>query len=697
MHTTLLPIIEHSAMLAGQAVPRACIDDMVKQIAATDAKESLVSLVQRVWQAGQLEGEPRALVEPGPPDCPFITRDLQHGWLVVLSHNADASWLAQPSSGGKVRIDQVEGMECVSVPAKAARAGKAGSGGGSPSAAIIWRTLGKYRSVFSEALLATVLINVLALMTSVYSMQVYDRVIPHKGFSTLYVLTAGVVLAAVFNLVLSQVRGTILDKTSTLMDHELSDWFFERAMGIHLSFRPKSVGTLASQLKGLEMVRGVLSSSSLFLLADLPFAFFFIYVIYLVGGMLAVVPLLFFTVSLLSGLIFLWQIKKYTKLNQGQSNRKVGLLVESIDSIEMIKANGAEWELQARWRALLTEAAQCDDKLKQFSVLPSNIAAFLSQLAYVALVAFGAYLVTGNHMTMGGLIACSIISGRVSAPLGQFPGFMIKWGHAKSAIEGLDKLLSLPNELDDREHALIPGHLEGHLRMEKATFHYERDRAAMEITHLEVKPGEKIGIIGTIGSGKSTLLKLASGLYRPATGKIFLDGMDLAQISPRVLREAIFYLPQDIRLVSGTLRDNLLQGLPDPGDEPLLEAARQTGLFELIRSHPKGFALPIAEGGRGISGGQRQAIVLTRMILAKPKIILLDEPTASMDASTEAAIVGTLQRLVAGGCTLMVATHKSALLPILDRLLVVKDGKLFMDGPRDAVLAKLSGKVAQAA
>jgi ATP-binding cassette, subfamily C, bacterial LapB len=687
MQTTLLPVIEHSAMLAGQAVPRACIDDMVREMNAAGQNDSVLSIVQRVWKAGRLEGAPRALQNPLPPDCPFIVRDPRHGWAVAVSQNADGSWLAQPSSGEKVRIDKGEGMECVSIPAKVMAAG-----GQSKSAAIIWQTVRKYRSVFVEALLATFLINLLALVTSIYSLQVYDRVIPHNGYQTLFVLTAGVVMATVFNLVLSQVRGSILDRTSTHMDLELSEWFFERAMGIHLSFRPQSVGTLSSQLRGLELVRGVMSSSSLFLLADIPFAFFFIYVIYLIGGLVAIVPLIFFLISFLSGLLFLWKIKQYTRLNQGQSNKKVGLLVESIDAIEMIKANGAEWEQQSRWNALAAEAARCDDKLKQFSVLPSNIASFLSQLAYIALVAFGAYLVTLHQMTMGALIACSIISGRVLSPLGQFPGFMIKWGHAKSAIEGLDKLLALPNEMDDRAHALIPGHLEGHIQMENACFKYERDISALEIGSLEIKPGEKIGIIGSIGSGKSTLLKLASGLYRPQSGRVLMDGMDMSQISPRVLREAIFYLPQDIRLVSGTLRDNVLQGLPDPGDQPILDAARQTGLFELVRNHPKGLALPISEGGRGISGGQRQAIGLTRMILAKPTLILLDEPTASMDATTEANLVASLDKIVSGGVTLLVATHKSALLPILDRLLVMQGGKLYMEGPRDLVLARLSGK-----
>jgi ATP-binding cassette, subfamily C, bacterial LapB len=688
MHTTLIPVIEHAAMLVGQAVPRACLDEMALEIGASDPADGLTAVVQRAWRAGRLEGTPVALSRPQPPDCPFLARDSQHGFLVALQNNADGSWLAQPAGGGKVRVELPEGAQCVSIPPRAVAAGAQ-----SRSAAVIWQTVRKYRSVFSEAFLATVLINLLALVSSIYSLQVYDRVIPHNGYQTLYVLTAGIVLAAVFSLVLTQVRGVILDRTSTQMDLELSEWFFERALGIQLGFRPQSVGTLSAQLKGLELVRGVMSSSSLFLLADIPFAFLFIWVIYLIGGLVAVVPLVFFVVSFLSGLLFLWKIKECTKLSQGQSNRKSGLLVESIDAIETIKANGAEWDQQSRWHALGAETARCEDKLKRFSALPANVASFLSQLAYIALVAFGAYLVTLHQMTMGSLIACSIISGRVLAPLGQFPGFMIRWGHAKSAIEGLDKLLSLPNELDERAGALIPGHLDGQLRMEGACFKYERDLTALEIGRLEINPGEKVGIIGTIGSGKSTLLKLASGLYRPQAGKVFIDGMDMALVSPRVLRQAIFYLPQDIRLVSGTLRDNVLQGIPDPGDEALLEASRQTGLFDLIRNHPKGLALPITEGGRGISGGQRQAIGLTRMILAQPKLILLDEPTASMDAGTEANLVATLNRFVAGGASLLVATHKSALLPILDRLLVVRGGKLYMDGPRDLVLAKLAEKV----
>ena len=239
---------------------------------------------------------------------------------------------------------------------------------------------------------------------------------------------------------------------------------------------------------------------------------------------------------------------------------------------------------------------------------------------------------------------------------------------------------------------MLPGLIEKSLRFDQARFCYgKRDRLALEIAKLEIRPGERVGVLGAIGSGKSTLLKLASGLYRPTEGRIFLGDLDMTMVAPKILRETIAYLPQDMRLISGTLRENLLQGLPDPGDEVILETARRTGLIDLITNHPNGLALPITEGGRGISGGQIQLISFTRMVLAKPAVFILDEPTASMDAATEARIVSLLGQLAAEGATLLIATHKTALLPIVDRLLVIQNGKFLIDGPRDMVLAKLSG------
>lgn len=684
---TLSAAVMQSARLTGQSVKRERLDDMKNAIGKARETASAASLVQLAWKAARLDGGPSVLQVPRPHECPFIGWHASQGWFVVTSHNADGSWLAQDSKGATVRLKNLEGVECVSLPAKGA-----GAAGVSKASHLIWTAIGQHKAIVLEALLATFLVNTLALVASIFSMQVYDRVIPNHGFQTLWVLTIGVLAALLLEFLLKHVRGHAIEKTSTRIDAELSEWFFERALGIRLDCRPPSIGTLAAQIKGFEMVRGIMSSTSIFMLADVPFAVFFIVVIGLIAPPMVIVPLVLLPISLITGLMFQRQIARSTKENQGQSNRKAGLLVESIDGAESLKANSAEWKLQARWNQLVAEAGATDYNIKQYSSLSQHLTVTLQQAGYVALVAFGAYLVTENHLTMGGLIACTIINGRALSPIAQLPGLMVQWAHAGAAIDGLDKLISLPNEIDDRVTALTPETLDGGIRFEQARFSYGMTAdMAIEIGKLEIRPGEKVGIVGAIGSGKSTLLKIASGLYRPGEGKVFLGGIDMAAISPSFLRETIAYLPQEIRLISGTLRDNLLQGLPDPGDEALLQAARQTGLIALISNHPKGMALPITEGGRGISGGQRQLVGLTRMLLAKPTVMVLDEPTASMDAATEAKVVATLRAKAADGATLLVATHKSALLPIVDRLLVIQGGRVAIDGPRDLVLAKLSG------
>jgi ATP-binding cassette, subfamily C, bacterial LapB len=684
---TLSAVIVQSARLTGQSVKRERMDDVKNALGKARATAAAANLVQLAWKAARLDGGPSVLQAPRPHACPFIGWDAGQGWIIITAHNADGSWQAQDSKGSTIGLKNLEGVECVSLPAKTSGAASA------PKAShLIWSAIAQHKAIVLEALLATILVNFLALVASIFSMQVYDRVIPNHGFQTLWVLTIGVLIALLLEFLLKHVRGHAIEKTSTRIDAELSEWFFERALGIRLECRPPSVGTLASQIKGFEMVRGIMSSTSIFMLADVPFAVFFIVVIGLIAPPLVIVPLVLLPISLITGLMFQRQIARNAKENQGQSNRKAGLLVESIDGAESLKANSAEWKLQARWNQLVAEAGESDYNIKQYSSLSQHLTVSLQQAGYVALVAFGAYLVTKNDMTMGGLIACTIINGRALSPIAQLPGLMVQWTHAGAAIAGLDKLISLPNEVDDRVTALTPESLDGSIRFEQARFSYGMTAdMAIEIDKLEIRPGEKVGIVGGIGSGKSTLLKIASGLYRPGEGKVFLGGIDMAAISPSFLRETIAYLPQEIRLISGTLRDNLLQGLPDPGDEALLQAARQTGLISLISNHPKGLALPITEGGRGISGGQRQLVGITRMVLAKPTVMVLDEPTSSMDAAAEAKVVATLRAKAADGSTLLVATHKSALLPIVDRLLVIQGGRVAIDGPRDLVLAKLSG------
>jgi len=680
-------IIERSAVLVGQAVHRAHAEDIRRSVMSRKKRDSIASIVRKSWKAGKLEGRPKPLRNPGPHDCPFIILHEELGWLVVQAQTASGRWMAQDGEGQTLQVDLWKDSEAVALPAKSAEERPVGR-----SSTLVWRAIGKRKVVFVEALVATFIINTIALATSLFSLQVYDRVIPQNGFHTLYVLGAGVLVAILLEYLLKNVRSSVMDRTSSQIDIDLSEWFFRRALGIRMESRPPSLGTFASQIKGLEFVQTVMSSASLFLMAEVPFSLFFIFVILLIGGWVAAVPLLFLPVALAAGLMFQRQLRRFAMEGQDCGNRKTGLLVEAIDGIESVKANGGEWSLHARWRELSVKRSLADYRAKHYSAFSNNTTVTLQQIAYVALVSLGAYLVAKGSMTMGGLIACTIISSRALSPIGRLPGLMVSWAQAKAAIRNLDKLIAQPNELDEYAYALNTGRLEPSIRMERVKFSYNlEDRPALELAGLDIKPGERVGVIGAIGSGKSTLLKLASGLYRPREGRVFMGGIDMALVSPHRLREIIAYVPQEIRLISGTLRDNLLQGLPDPGDEVLLEAARDTGLLNLITQHPRGLALPVTEGGRGISGGQKQLIGLTRMVLTKPSLLLLDEPTASMDSATEAGVVGLLDRM-AEGATLIVATHKTAVLPILNRLLVFNNGMLAMEGPRDLVLARLSKK-----
>lgn len=558
---------------------------------------------------------------------------------------------------------------------------------------VLWQTLGRRKGIYRDALFATLIVNIIALSTALFTMQVYDRVIPHTGFETLFVMATGVSMALLFDLLLKQVRSHLLDKEGTRIDIELSDWFFRRAQGIRMEARPPSLGTLAAQLKGLEYVRGVLGSSTLFVLADVPFALFFIGVIAFIGGPLAIVPLVLVPIALVVGVASQFRVGKAIAASQGHQNQKAGLLVEAIDGVENIKATTNETGLQGQWRDLLFKAGEDDDRIKSASALSSNVTATLQQFSYVILIAFGAVLAVQGELSMGALIACSIISQRALGPIARFPAVLVQWSHAKNALKNLDQLMNLPNEEDDQPHSLNPEVVQNSLRLERIEFSYgESTQLALELAKLDIPAGQKVGVVGAIGSGKSTLLKVASGLYRPKAGQVYLGGLDMVNIQHTRLRELVAYLPQDLRLIKGTLRENVLRGMQDPGDEVILEAARQTGLIELINANPLGLALPISEGGRGTSGGQKQLIGLTRLLLSPAEVLLLDEPTASMDSVSEARVVKLLETLGAQGKTLVISTHKSALLPMMDRLLVFANGRLVMDGPRQDVMAQLSAQ-----
>lgn len=565
-----------------------------------------------------------------------------------------------------------------------------------PSSAAEWFafSIRKHRKIFIEAVVATLVISTIGLGSALYTMQVYDRVVPTKGFATLWVLTFGVILAIALELVMKQVRAQMVDRACKAIDQELSSVFFGKALDIRMDARPATVGTFAAQIRHFESVRNFMTSSTLFILADAPFALLFIGVIALIAGPVAIVPLILVPLAIFVGLSFRKPIEKATYDHMTESNQKNGLLIEAIDGIESIKAAGGEWKLADRWRRLTGTIAESELKVRAMSSLSTNLTMTIQQASYVGIIAVGAFEISSGNLTMGGLIACSIISGRALSPLAQMPNLIVQWKHAQIALKALDGIMAMPNERDENTHLVVPETCSGQLRLDRASFQYRKDTVTIEVPALSINPGERVAIIGPVGSGKSTLVKMLAGLYKPSAGALFLDGVDVSQLAPEFVREHIGYLPQDVRLFNGTLRENLTLGLPSPSDTQILRAASLTGLAQAIQDHPRGLELPIAEGGRGLSGGQRQLVGLTRLLLAQPKIMLLDEPTASMDGQLETVVMNHLFNEIAKDSVLIVVTHKLALLPLVNRIIVINRGKITIDGPRDEVVAKMRGAAA---
>lgn len=567
-----------------------------------------------------------------------------------------------------------------------------------PAINVFWRALRNRPRMLFEATLATVVVNVMAMLTSVYSMQVYDRVIPLHSYSTLTVLTFGMLGALALDFALRNVRAAIVDRETDDIDAEINEYFFERMQAVRMDSRPPGVGTMAGQLGGLVQVRAAMTSTSMFTLADLPFALVFMFFMMSIGGGLAFVPLIFLPISLILAVVLARGIRQATSDAQLNGNHKHGLLVEAIDAAETLKASGGDWFMLRAWNRLVEKQSRNERRIRRWNTFASTTFAALPQLSYVVTVCFGTYLVANNTITMGQLIACTIIGGRVTGPLvSALPSMIIQWSYARDSLRMLDGILAMPSAAPIGRPLVELNHVTGHLKLEDASFSYPGGQPVVKTVNLTVEPGEKIGIIGAVGSGKSSLLKMLGGLYAPTQGIGLIDGMDMSQTVEFDLRRHICYLPQNYRLIGGTLRDNLSMGLSDVSDEQLLEAAGRTGLGDLIRKNPKGLDMVISEGGRGLSGGQGSLVGLTRILLLKPKVLLLDEPTAAMDQDTEARALNAIFATLGDTSTIVIVTHKIQLVSLVRRLIVMAHGKIALDGTPQMVVDRLRAPVPDAA
>ena len=558
-------------------------------------------------------------------------------------------------------------------------------------------TLKLSRWLYSDAVLASLMINLLGLMIPLFVMQTYDRVVPNQATSTLWVLAIGLLIGTLFELLLRVLRAYLLDMAGKKIDVVLSATLFERITGMSMAARPATVGGFAQSIHDFQGLREFLTAVTLTSLIDLPFALLMMLVIGLLGGPLVIIPLIAFPITAVFALVIQARLRDTVKKSLSLGAERQALLIETLAGLETLKACGAESERQHRWETTHGALTRLDSHARNLASIATNGTLFLQQLAGMTTIIGGVYLIIDGQMSVGALVACYMLGSRVMAPLGQIASLITRYQQARLTMTSTDALMALPQERNTEQRPLERTRLHGAIDARQLSFRYPGQSSnALHNVNLHIKPGERIGIIGRSGSGKSTLARLLMNYYNPDEGQLLVDGLDLRQLDVADLRHQIGYVAHDLPLLSGSLRDNLTLGAHYVSDEHMLEVATITGVTELARQHPQGFDRPVGERGQLLSGGQRQMVLLARALLLDPPILLLDEPTSSMDNTSEDAL---RQRLVewSKGKTLLLITHRASMLALVDRLVVLDNGHVVADGPKEAVIDALrKGRVGPA-
>ena len=692
--TPFLYTLARLAQLQSEAVDRTALHEAAKAAEGQDPQTQLATVCRH------LQVKPAQwLRAPDAAAVPALLYHPERGWGLLRGLNAQGLWLAEWLDSEAQRWNEVllQPADLAACAIARVRLLKPFAAHRSPVLRLIADELLAHKGMLLDAALGGVVINLIALATSFYSMQVYDRVVPTGASQTLLVLTLGVVCATLFELLAKRVRSGLYEGLIDAVDQRLSRAVYMRFLAVRLDQMPSSVGGLAAQMRGYESVRAFLTTLTSQLMVDAPFALVFLLLIGLISGPLALIPAGFFVLSLAIGWYYRRRVEEFARKATAAGNLKTGLLVEAVEGAETIKSGQGGWRMLSRWMRTTDEARDHEMHTRAIQEHAQHLMGSFQQISYVLLVASGALLVSKGELSMGGLIACSILSGRVLTPASLIPSQLVQWAHTKAALQGLDRLWALQDDHHGIDQPLLPERVQGRYQVEGIVSAYGGNKA-LECKSLQIQPGERIGVIGPIGGGKTTLLRLLSGMYKPQQGRVLLDDMELSHISKPVLAERIGYLQQDGRLFAGTLRENLVLGMLDPGDSAILEAARSTGLLQaVIAVHPKGLQQEIFEGGSGLSGGQRQLVNLTRVFLRRPAIWLLDEPTASMDRNLEMQVTQALRAALQPGDTLVLVTHKAELLELVDRLVIIANHQVVLDGPKELVLARLqSGAPVQA-
>ncbi|MDP2242385.1 type I secretion system permease/ATPase [Pseudomonas sp.] len=550
-------------------------------------------------------------------------------------------------------------------------------------------TLKRSRWLYIDAIAASFLISLIGLATPLFVMNVYDRVVPNQAEATLWVLAIGICGVYLFDLLLKTLRGLCLDLAGKKTDLIISATLFERVVGMAMKYRPARVGSFAQNIHEFQSLRDFLASLTLASVIDLPFTLLILAVIAMIGGHLVWIPVLAFPLVALIGWALQRPLAETMERTMALAAERQSSLIESLAGLDAVKVNNAESERQYLWEQTIGTLSRLELRARMLSSLAMNATMLLQQLAGVIVIVFGVYQIIDGQLSMGGLIACYMLSSRALGPLTQLSGLLTRYQQARVTLESVNQMMTLPQERQEEERPLKRQALQGAIEFRQLDFHYpDQQQAALQNINLVVRPGEKIGIIGRSGSGKSSLAKLIVGLYQPDAGSLLVDGVDVRQLDVSDLRHNIGYVPQDIQLFSGTLRDNLAVGARYVEDELVLQASELAGVHEFVRLHPKGYELQVGERGQNLSGGQRQNVALARALLLDPQILLFDEPTSAMDNTGEERLKQRLAAVI-GSKTLLLVTHRASMLSLVDRLIIVDRGQIIADGPKGSVMEAL--------
>ena len=552
-------------------------------------------------------------------------------------------------------------------------------------------TLAPFWRSYLRVALAACFINLIAIASPLFTMNVYDRILPNKAVSSLWVLALGVALAMLFDLLLKTARASLIDYAGRNADLRISYLLFEKVLNSSLASRPLSTGEYANRVTQYEFVREFFTSNTISVLIDTFFIFIFLLVIYIIGGWLVIVPAVAFVVAIVIGLVAQNRIGKRIAMAMNESSERQALLVESISVLETVKSLRAESHLLRKWRELSRNAARTSEEIKELSAAAANMTQFVQQLVTVALIVCGAYAFADGSITTGAIIAVVMLSSRGVAPLSQIALTLARLHQALLSLRILNGIMTQPEDQPHTVGFVNRAIRTGSVAFKDVTFIYPGSVAkVLNGLNFAIRSGERVGIIGKIGSGKTTIGRLLSRLYPANGGDILLDGIDIRQYHISEVRSAVGVAGQSGDLFSGTVKDNLLMAKPDATDEELLDAARRSGIDEFVSRHPRGYDMSVGERGSNLSGGQKQAVAVARILLSKPKLIFLDEPSGSMDLASERLLIRNLSEAIDRDVTLVISTHRFSMLELVDRLIVIDQGRVVADGPKAQVLAALA-------